>query len=406
MFMRLLALLFVLVCLCDTVSLGVVPKVLERLERGEPVKVVCIGDSITGVYYHTGGVRAYPEMAQIALKQLYPSSKIEVINAGISGDTAQGALARLQRDVMRHKPHLVTVMFGMNDLVKFPQAAFERNLETMVTHFQKEGSEVLLCTQNSIVDSPVRPVVKLEAFTSSIAMVAKRHGLAFADCHAAFERVRKSSMLDWQMLLSDAIHPNMDGHKLFAETIATAITGKTTSLRKVGPPFPILPHVHEKLKAGLPVKVFAMPPYDGVVELAIKRNYPNAMVTVKSWQVEGLSLQQIENSAKQVRKMGQDLVIIAVPASCTAENPAEFKRSYAWIMNWALSFGPQEWDVIAALPSTAKTSLSDAEQKHESLARRVIWAEDLHILARAEGETQSLTDWLATWVAKNIPPVH
>src|SRR5688572_16733780 len=39
------------------------PKIAALLEAGErPVKIVCIGDSITGVYYHTGGRRAYPEM--------------------------------------------------------------------------------------------------------------------------------------------------------------------------------------------------------------------------------------------------------------------------------------------------------------------------------------------------------
>ena len=53
----------------------------------EPVRIVCIGDSITGVYYHSGSVRAYPEMLQIALRKIHPKTKITVRNAGISGDT-------------------------------------------------------------------------------------------------------------------------------------------------------------------------------------------------------------------------------------------------------------------------------------------------------------------------------
>ena len=88
------------------------------LEEGrEPVRIVCLGDSITGVYYHSGGLRAYPEMLEIALRQAYPNAPVTVRNAGISGDTTKGALARLDRDVIAHHPHLVTVMFGMNDLV-------------------------------------------------------------------------------------------------------------------------------------------------------------------------------------------------------------------------------------------------------------------------------------------------
>ena len=84
------------------------------------MRIVCIGDSITGVYYHTGGMRAYPEMLQIALQKLHPKAAITVRNAGISGDTSKGGLARMERDVLAHKPHLVTIMFGMNDLVRVP----------------------------------------------------------------------------------------------------------------------------------------------------------------------------------------------------------------------------------------------------------------------------------------------
>src|SRR5262245_1454666 len=82
-------------------------------EGNTPVKIVCLGDSITGVYYHTGGRRAYPEMLEVALRRLYPKASVRVVNAGISGNTTRDGLARLERDVLAHEPHLVTVMFGM-----------------------------------------------------------------------------------------------------------------------------------------------------------------------------------------------------------------------------------------------------------------------------------------------------
>lgn len=105
---------------------GAVPEKTRQLlaEAKEPVRIVCIGDSITGVYYHSGSVRAYPEMLQIALQKLHPKANITVRNAGISGDTSKGGLARLEHDVLAHKPHLVTIMFGMNDLVRVPVADF------------------------------------------------------------------------------------------------------------------------------------------------------------------------------------------------------------------------------------------------------------------------------------------
>ncbi len=34
----------------------------DALKEGKPVRVVCFGDSVTGVYYHTGSRRAYTDM--------------------------------------------------------------------------------------------------------------------------------------------------------------------------------------------------------------------------------------------------------------------------------------------------------------------------------------------------------
>ena len=50
------------------------PKTRAALESSQPLKIVCFGDSVTGVYYHTGGRRAYTDMLGIALKKAYPKA--------------------------------------------------------------------------------------------------------------------------------------------------------------------------------------------------------------------------------------------------------------------------------------------------------------------------------------------
>ena len=56
------------------------------------------------------------------------------------------------------------------------------------------------------------------------------------DIYAAYETLRARDPLAWRLLLSDEIHPNMDGHKLNAETLGRAITGQEcrskTSVRR------------------------------------------------------------------------------------------------------------------------------------------------------------------------------
>ncbi len=383
-------LLFLLSCVS---LLSAAPlKTAQLLAAGkEPVRIVCIGDSITGVYYHSGGLRAYPEMLQIALQKIHPQAQVTVRNAGISGDTTTGGLKRLERDVLAQKPHLVTIMFGMNDLVRTPVADFQNNLREIIRRCRALDAEVVLCTQNSIVESPQRLGAKLAEFTQAIRDMAIAELLPVADCFAAFEAVHANDALEWNLLLSDPIHPNMAGHKLFAETIAQTITGQKTTLSEIGPPLPALSHTLDLLKAGKPVKVLAMPPYDTLIAPAIQQLYPKAIINVTSWPVEGQTLAQFEESAKKVRTLAQDLVLIAVPGSLPVQKPESFHKNYSWIMNWSLSFGPQQWDVIVALPSAAKPKLTTEEQQHEAFAHRLIEAQDLHSI---EGDATALTTLL------------
>mgnify|MGYP003347846583 CR=1 FL=1 len=59
------------------------PPLWEFSEK--PLTIVCLGDSVTGVYYHTGGRRAYPEMLEVALRKLHPDTPINVINGDVLG---------------------------------------------------------------------------------------------------------------------------------------------------------------------------------------------------------------------------------------------------------------------------------------------------------------------------------
>ena len=41
-------------------------------------------------------------------------------------------------------------------------------------------------------------------------------------------------------------------------------------------------------------------------------------------------------------------------------------------MNWSLSFGPQEWDVVVAPAFHVPATLTAEERRHEDFARRLI----------------------------------
>lgn len=77
-----------------------------QLQDGDTV--VFLGDSITHQSLYTQYVEDF-------FYTRYPERRIRFHNAGVSGDTAADALARLEEDVKAIEPDFVTVLLGMND---------------------------------------------------------------------------------------------------------------------------------------------------------------------------------------------------------------------------------------------------------------------------------------------------
>jgi lysophospholipase L1-like esterase len=70
--------------------------------------VVMMGDSITEQ-------RLYSTYMEIWCQTRFPAYNLVFHNVGIGGDTSGGGNGRFKRDVLAHKPTVLTVDFGMND---------------------------------------------------------------------------------------------------------------------------------------------------------------------------------------------------------------------------------------------------------------------------------------------------
>ncbi|QDT33505.1 GDSL-type esterase/lipase family protein [Thalassoglobus polymorphus] len=378
-------------------AIGPVVETRKKILSGEPVRVICFGDSVTGVYYHTGSRRAYTDMLGIALNRVSPESNVEMINAGISGHTTVNALARIDRDVLSHKPDLVTVMFGLNDMTRVPLEEYQANLKEIVKKCRDVGAEVVLATPNAVTDSPGRPTDKLIQYCDVVRAVAKELNVPLADCYRELAALRRNSDFGWQMLMSDAIHPNMAGHKKMATALTQSITGLRVSLDDVPPPTGPLQHTVERLKTKQPIRVLAMAPVAELIGPSLNDIAAGADVQIESWKVEGMTLAEIENDARaKVRKMKPDLVVIAVPKSATAESDEAFIYSYAWIMNLSLNFGAPTWDCVVVHPSVLDPDAAASGQ--DLLVRQLVQAQDLSLIDRGTGENEAAASLIRNWI--------
>lgn len=160
--------------------------------------ILAFGDSLTA------GTGAVPEASFPA--QLESLSGRRVINAGLPGEISRDGALRLPGILAEHRPDLLILTHGGNDLLRRVDADRTReNLETMIGLAQERGVEVLL------VAVPAPRLLRLRS-DPMYTEIGHRTGVPV-------ENSALAEVLSRDALKSDPIHPNGDGYRLLAERL-------------------------------------------------------------------------------------------------------------------------------------------------------------------------------------------
>ena len=115
--------------------------------------VVFLGDSITAARTYTKIIENYTLLR-------FPERRIRYFNAGIGGDTAAGALARLERDVFSCNPTVLTVCFGLNDIGwglradDEHKARYIESLKQIIAACRERKIRVFICSSPVTAEDP------------------------------------------------------------------------------------------------------------------------------------------------------------------------------------------------------------------------------------------------------------
>jgi lysophospholipase L1-like esterase len=165
--------------------------------RSSGSAVIAFGDSLTAGYGVSKG-EDYPS-------RLSALSGIEVVNAGVSGDTTESALERIEPDVLSRNPRIVLVGLGGNDFLRsVPIATTEANLRTIVRRSQGAGAMVVLLG------------FEFPSITTSYAKMYERVA-SEEGCLLVPDML--DGIIGNPALKSDEIHPNAPGYELMAERV-------------------------------------------------------------------------------------------------------------------------------------------------------------------------------------------
>ena len=170
-------------------------------------RVVFLGDSLSAGY-GLAEADAFPAVAQALLRD--SGTVIEVVNAGVSGDTSAGGLARLDW-VLGQKADVLVVELGGNDALRGQSIEHtESNLRQIVRRARETGARVLLLG----MDIPTN--------------YGPDYGTAFAEMYVRVAGEEGATLVpgfvrevgaDPALMQPDGLHPTAGGHRRLAEII-------------------------------------------------------------------------------------------------------------------------------------------------------------------------------------------
>ncbi|MCP8939817.1 arylesterase [Alsobacter sp. SYSU M60028] len=182
-----------------------------------PLRVVALGDSLTAGY-QLPAAAAFPSVLEKELKA--QGLKVEIANAGVSGDTAAQGLARLDWSVP-DGTDAVIVALGANDALRGLDPSGTRSaLEQIVSRLKARGIAVMLAgmyaPRNLGADYT-------RAFDAIYPDLAGKYGVTL------YPFFLDGIVGDPKLNLADRVHPNPDGVRVMVSrilpTVAAFLTG-------------------------------------------------------------------------------------------------------------------------------------------------------------------------------------
>lgn len=214
------------------------------IEHG-PINIVAFGDSVTHgavacdeINYET----VYWNRLRKKILEVREYVPVNAINAGIGGITSWDSLDRMESQVFCHRPDLVIVCFGLND-VNGELENYLGALEKIFDRCKEENTDAIFLTPNMLntyVADDTREDLKdyaaktaemqnsgrMDRYIYSAIELAEKKGIPVCDCYSEWKKLAETQ--DTTMLLANRInHPTKEMHELFAQSLFEMIFKNT-----------------------------------------------------------------------------------------------------------------------------------------------------------------------------------
>jgi acyl-CoA thioesterase-1 len=173
-------------------------------------KLLVLGDSLSAGY----GLKQEQSWVSL-LQDAWQNESIEVINAAISGETTDGALARMPRLLNQHQPTHIFIEVGGNDgLQGHPVAKMRRNLAQII-QLSKANSVAVILQEMQIPTNYGRRYTQM--FTESFTSLAEEYEVVLLPFFL------EEIALNKDLMQLDGIHPNAKAQPIIAESMQSQL---------------------------------------------------------------------------------------------------------------------------------------------------------------------------------------
>jgi acyl-CoA thioesterase-1 len=180
--------------------------------QGRTLQLVGFGDSLMAGY-QLPPTDSYTAQLETALKA--KGVDVTITNAGVSGDTSSGGLARAEWSVPDGTDGVILEL-GANDALRgISPDDTEKNLDTMITGFKTRNIPVLLV---GIMAPPNMGDDYAQKFNAIYPRLAEKHGLPL------YPFFLDGVVLDESLQLEDRMHPNTKGIGVMVDKSMPTVT--------------------------------------------------------------------------------------------------------------------------------------------------------------------------------------
>jgi lysophospholipase L1-like esterase len=194
--------------------------------------IVFIGDSITDAgrvepEYRPFGY-GYVNFVATHLLAMRPQLNLNIVNTGVSGNTVRSLEARWEKDCIKHKPDVLSMLIGVNDLWRryaepdrLPEAVYPDEYELTYRRLLSRAREqcdcqLVLMEPFMFCDEPENPMFKgLQTYIEIVHKLAEELDTVLVPLQSRIdEDIKRVPPEKWS---TDMVHPYVWAHAWIAQ---------------------------------------------------------------------------------------------------------------------------------------------------------------------------------------------